>query len=88
MKSTKTIFNKEYQALVATLIDARTRLGLSQAEVAKFLNMQQSDISKIENLERRLDVLEFKKLISIYRVATNPTLNLKIRQLLGLHDDN
>lgn len=75
MKRQKTIHNDQYQYLLEQLCRERKRLGLSQAEVALSLGMTQSDISKIETGERRVDVLEFKKIISVYRVNKNEKLN-------------
>ena len=74
MKRHKTIHNKEYTELIKQLGQERTRLGLSQSEVASSLHMTQSDISKIEMGERRIDVLEFKALLKTYRVHENKKL--------------
>lgn len=41
------------------LVSARKNAGLTQAELAKKLNRPQSYVSKYENGERRLDVVEF-----------------------------
>tara|TARA_Y100000052_G_C2905973_1_gene59595 strand:+ start:382 stop:528 length:147 start_codon:yes stop_codon:yes gene_type:complete len=40
--------------------------------------MTQSEVSKIETLERRIDVLEFKELLTVYRISEN----LKLKQLV------
>lgn len=64
--------------MIEKLCLERKRLGLSQTEVASFLDMTQSEISKIETLERRIDVLEFKKLLTVYRISEN----LKLKQLV------
>jgi transcriptional regulator with XRE-family HTH domain len=55
----KTIKTSEYRRLISSLVAARRSAGVSQAKVAETLGCSQSDISKIENCERRLDVLEF-----------------------------
>jgi len=86
MNRAKTIYTDAYIELVMLLGDERKRLGLSQLEVAEKLNMAQSDISKIETLERRLDVLEFKKLLSIYRVDENKKLRSCIMKFLNLDE--
>ncbi len=41
------------------LVEARTESGLTQVELAKKVSWQQTDISKVERGERRLDVVEF-----------------------------
>lgn len=61
------IHNKEYQAIVERLKKARMEVGLTQVDVAQLLGKPQSYISKIELGERRLDVLELKRLIKIYK---------------------
>lgn len=48
-----------YQRLRSLLIEAREKNGLTQAQVAAKLNKPQSFVSKYENGERRLDVIEF-----------------------------
>lgn len=48
-----------YEALKKALIDARHAAGLTQSEVAERLSRPQSFISKLEQGERRLDVIEF-----------------------------
>jgi transcriptional regulator with XRE-family HTH domain len=47
-----------YQKFVAELVEYRKKHGVSQQVLAKRVNLLQSDISKIERLERRIDVLE------------------------------
>lgn len=42
------------------LRDARLQAGLTQAEVARRLDMSQSDVSKCELGSRRLDVIELR----------------------------
>ncbi len=56
---TKSIFLKPYTVLTQQLIAARTAAGLTQVELARLLAKPQSFISKYENAERRLDVVEF-----------------------------
>lgn len=48
-----------YDALKKVLIDARHAAGLTQSEVAERLSRPQSFVSKLEQGERRLDVIEF-----------------------------
>ena len=84
MKRSKTIHNEQYCSLIEGLCQERKRLGISQTEVADFLQMRQSEISKIETLERRIDVFEFKQLLKIYRINDNLKLKKLIMDFLEL----
>lgn len=84
MSRKKTIHQGEYHRLITELVNERKRLALSQLEVAELTGLSQSDLSKIENLERRLDVLEFKALIQAYRVTHNPKLNMFVKRYFCL----
>lgn len=55
----KSIKAEAYQAILPILAAARREAGLTQAEVAARLGKPQSYISKVEQGERRLDVVEF-----------------------------
>jgi transcriptional regulator with XRE-family HTH domain len=79
MNKSKSIHSPEYANLIETLTCERKRLGLSQTEVGQLIGMSQSDISKIENQERRVDVLEFKCLLLAYRVSENQKLRRYIQ---------
>ncbi len=53
------VVSPDYRAAIAAITDARTGLGVSQRELARRLSKPPSFVNKIEQLERRLDVLEF-----------------------------
>ena len=55
----KTIHARAYAALLKRLKEARKAVGLTQEVLARRLGYPQSFVSKYENGERRLDVLEF-----------------------------
>lgn len=57
-----TIHEAEYLRLVAMLRDLRRRAGLRQADLAERLGVPQSFVSKYETGERRIDVLELKRI--------------------------
>lgn len=80
----KTIHSDEYRQLIEKLLCERKRLGLSQLDVAEEVGMTQSDLSKIENLERRLDALELKKILNAYRVDSNRSLESFIERFFNL----
>ena len=68
---TKSIFTSNYQLLLKLLISARKKAKITQQELAKKLGKNQSYISKYENSERRLDLVE---VITITRaIGINPT---------------
>ena len=65
--ASKAIHSSEYKSILSRLKNARAETKLNQAEVAKKLHKPQSYLSKIESGERRLDVLELKKLAQVYK---------------------
>lgn len=57
------LFSEGYRAFINELVSARRAAGLTQAELAKRLAKPQSYISKIERLERRIDIVELCVLV-------------------------
>lgn len=53
------VHHSRYAKLRAVLKDVRTRAGLTQVQLAERLQMEQSNLSKIERGERYLDTLLF-----------------------------
>lgn len=53
------VVSPDYRAAIDALKNARTHAGISQRELARRLNKHPSFVNKIEQLERRLDILEF-----------------------------
>ncbi|RUS65995.1 hypothetical protein CUZ56_02351 [Saezia sanguinis] len=53
------IYSQEYQRVIKTLRDARIEQGITQEKLAQAFGRPQSFIAKVENGERRLDVVEF-----------------------------
>ena len=58
----KTVHQPEYRILIECLKDARRNANLTQDELAELLGMDQTHISKIEIRERRIDVIELRKI--------------------------
>jgi transcriptional regulator with XRE-family HTH domain len=52
------VFSPEYRAIVAVLIDARRRAGLSQRALAGQIGKSPSHVTMIERGQRRVDTLE------------------------------
>lgn len=55
----KSIYSKEYEAVIKELVAARKYAGITQVQLAEKLGKPQSFVSKTENRERRLDIVEF-----------------------------
>ena len=53
------IYSEKYQRVLNQLVQARKSADMTQAAVAEALGRPQSFVSKYENGERRLDVVEF-----------------------------
>ncbi len=53
------VVSPDYRAAIDTIRKARADLGVSQLELARRLEKPPSFVNKIEQLERRLDILEF-----------------------------
>ncbi|WP_151838631.1 MULTISPECIES: helix-turn-helix domain-containing protein [Acinetobacter] len=54
----RSIHDPRYQDLIKKLIELRESKNVTQVELARLLNKPQSYVSKVEILERRLDVIE------------------------------
>ena len=67
----KSIYSKDYRNMVEKLKKARLDAGLKQKDVALKLKKPQSYISKIERVERRVDIAELKELAKIYKKDIN-----------------
>lgn len=61
-------YSTEYQYVIKTLRDARTEKGITQAKLAEALGRPQSFIAKVENGERKLDVVEFAVIARLLKV--------------------
>ena len=56
----KSIYTREYDAVLRQLREARKKAGVTQVELADRLKLTQSVVSKIERGDRRLDVIELR----------------------------
>ena len=58
----KTIYSNDYQALIQWLKSSRHQQGLSMRDLAEKLEVPHSWVGKVEQMERRLDVVEYVRL--------------------------
>lgn len=61
-------YGPQYRQLLATLIERRRAVGMSQVELAKALGTDQPQISKIERFERRLDLIDYIRVCRALRL--------------------
>jgi transcriptional regulator with XRE-family HTH domain len=55
-------FGPQHRAIIAKLVEHRRAAGMTQADLAQALGTDQSQISKIERAERRLDVIDYVRI--------------------------
>ncbi len=67
----KSIYTDDYINIISVLRAIRINKNITQAEMAKQLNATQSFISKVENRERRLDVIELLSWIDALGVSVS-----------------
>lgn len=63
---TKTIYSKKRKFLSARLVQARETSGLTQSQVAETGIISQTELSKIENGQRRVEFLLILDLAKLY----------------------
>lgn len=65
----KSIHDKSYQQLLELLRSKRIEKGVTQKQLASVLGVAQGIISKIENHERRLDIIELRNICKAIGVS-------------------
>ena len=63
----KTLYSKEQKYIIEKLKEARIKSNFDQVKVAKLLGRTQSDISKIEAGQRKIDIILLKEFARIYK---------------------
>ncbi len=76
-KKLKSIHSTEQAALRKVVRESRLQAGMTQAQLADRLKLPQSFVSKYESGERRLDVLELRRVC----VALNISLVDMVQQI-------
>ncbi|HEV2598630.1 helix-turn-helix transcriptional regulator [Sphingopyxis sp.] len=75
------VVSPEYRTAIDAIKAARVEQGLSQRELARRLGKHPSFVNKIEQLERRLDVLEFIAIARAIGVAETALLQTIVQAL-------
>ena len=63
----KTIYSKEHKKIIEKLKKARNDAGLTQAEVGKKFDLDQTFVSKVESGQYRVDTVQLCKFAGIYK---------------------
>ncbi|HGY4335313.1 helix-turn-helix domain-containing protein [Klebsiella aerogenes] len=69
------IYSDEYQLVIKILRSARIDKGITQTQLAESLGKPQSFVAKVENGERRLDVIEFATIARLLSLDPAVILN-------------
>ncbi len=65
----KVSYTKDRKALIALLVRAREQANLTQKQVADTGIVSQSEISKIENGQRKIEFVVLVKLAELYNIS-------------------
>ena len=74
-KPRKSNFEEPYARIIQRLIERRKELGMNQTEFATLYGEDQSFISRVERLQRRIDVWEFVRLCTILKLRPGELLD-------------
>ncbi|WP_448192327.1 helix-turn-helix domain-containing protein [Azospirillum sp. sgz301742] len=77
-------FGEDYQALLALLVAERRRRGLTQWDLARAMGTDQSQVSKLERRERRLDIIDFVRYCRAMGLEPGEWLDGALRSLQKL----
>lgn len=69
------VYSIEYQMVIKALHEARVAGHITQEELGKALGRPQSFIAKVENGERRLDIVEFVHLCRLVGIDPVSIIN-------------
>jgi transcriptional regulator with XRE-family HTH domain len=80
----KSVFTPHYDAFRARLVILRKAAGLTQRQLAERVKRPRSFVSRIEQGERRLDVIEFYWICRACRVSPEKTAAEVMRECAKL----
>jgi transcriptional regulator with XRE-family HTH domain len=75
----KSLRTKAHKSLIAVIVATRKEAGMTQRDLAERMGRQQSFIAKVENGERRLDIIEFIDLAKAMKVDPATLFNRFLR---------
>ncbi len=69
------VYAEDYQYVIGMLKKARKKRGVTQAQLSEAFGRPQSFIAKVENGERRLDIVEFLHLARLLDLEPMDVIN-------------
>ncbi|MCR5197952.1 MAG: helix-turn-helix domain-containing protein [Prevotella sp.] len=72
----KSIHTRQYRILIGIVREEREKRQVTQQQLASRLGVQQAVVSKIENCERRIDVLELRQICVALGVSLSYIINV------------
>jgi len=69
----------QYRIIIDGLIQRRKELGLTQWDVARRVGIDQSQLSKLERGERRLDIIDYARFCAVLDMNPADLLNKAMR---------
>ncbi|HFP7023703.1 TPA: helix-turn-helix transcriptional regulator [Acinetobacter baumannii] len=70
------IHDPRYIGLIHCLISIREEKNITQVQIASSLKKPQSYVAKVENLDRRLDIIELKDWLNALNVEISEFINI------------
>jgi len=77
----KTIYSQEYKELREWLVSKRYERKLTQRDVGKLLNITHSWIAKIEQGERRIDLIEYVRICNVLGIDPHEGMRVIIETM-------
>ena len=82
---TKSVHTRNYRQFLKLLIEVRKDAGVTQEQLARRLNRPQSFVSKCENGERRVDIVELMEILQSIGVEPIPFIKRIVRSTSDNH---
>lgn len=71
----KSIHTRQYRMLIGLVREEREKQQITQEHLASMLGVQQAVVSKIENCERRIDLLELRQICQALGISLIDIIN-------------
>lgn len=66
---TRSIYTDEYKRFITKFVEARKASGLTQEQVAERVGQTQAFVSRCEQGQRRLDIIELRTFLRVFGVS-------------------